>query len=153
MCEANNIVVLDTPLYKYVQREGSCKHTVSEGRVRGNIDSSALTERTGRRWRWHDAGKKVFFRKVRQASIGEAAGLIPQFDKAKRRELWDYFFDRLNPAFGGDGYVPGHVRWLYRLAFRLRSPFIVYWLLHKSYVIACWALKSKLLLSFWKWIR
>lgn len=154
MLKADNVMVLDAPLYKYVQRDGSCLHTISERRVRGLIDASRLTWNAGRGWRWYRVGKNVFFRKARLASIGESAGLIPSFGPMKRRELWDYFFDRLHPVFGdARGYVPWHLCWLYRLAFRLRSPFFVYWFLHKPYAFARSLVRMKLLLAIWQRIR
>lgn len=152
LLNAQRLEVHDIKLYKYVQREDSCMHTLSEPRVRANIDTCELFLAAAEKFRWYGDIKDAIFRKIRINAIWEAVDLIRQFPKERQGELWKYYFDKLQPVFG-TGYVPLLSRVWYRVAFGLRSRILVVWVLHKPYAFARGVLKNGVLGGLWRKLR
>lgn len=150
---SKHLEVHETKLYKYYQRPNSCVHTISEKRIRGDIDSAVCIFEETKKWKWYEDCKKVIFRKVRICAIGCAAGLIWQMEENRQGEWWRYFFDRLMPVFTSKGFVPIWQKGIYFLVFKCRSPFLVRWMLYQPYRLVKFALTNRILLAFWKKIR
>ena len=53
-CKARAIEVHATKLYKYYQRIDSCVHTVSEKRIRGDIDAAVHIFELAKIWKWYE---------------------------------------------------------------------------------------------------
>ena len=122
-CRCKTALVTDAVLYKYNQHPGSCLHRAFLSRVRSEITGIGLFAQEAKAWPYFDQVMDIIFHNLNFRAFIRPVATLRRLPQKERKIAWNLLFERYPAAF--KGLVPARRRFIYELAFKTRSRFLV----------------------------
>ena len=122
-CRCKTALVSDAVLYQYNQHPGSCLHRAFFSRVRSEITGIGLFAQEAKAWPYFDRVVNTIFHNLNFRAFIRPVVTLRRLPRKDREAAWNLLFEEYPSAF--KGLVPARRRFLYELAFKTRSRFLV----------------------------